>query len=244
MGAPFRVGHSRSVPPAEGRSHLSKSPARLPGRNSPPQAMPSSGAPSGLRQRQAVTRWRAASEVVTSRTRDAASSRSGSNPVDFPESDSTTVQLCGPGTARNAALRPCGRIQSQVRVNVEEWSACQSAVQSRAAASIACFISTAPGSMRMRILAASVCGSRSVVQISRRAGALRRSCRSPDWRGTDGPPRRSAAGSRSRPPVQAGSLDRGQRGFQQAREVLPKRAALRFALGEPRVYEPAGERVV
>jgi DNA-binding GntR family transcriptional regulator len=45
-----------------------------------------------------------------------------------------------------------------------------------------------------------------------------------------------------------GQLSRGagrrKRGVQQAREVLPKRAAPRSALVEPRVYESAGERVV
>ena len=45
------MGHPRSVPPAEGRSHLSKSPARIPGRTSPSPAMPSGGdAPFELRQ--------------------------------------------------------------------------------------------------------------------------------------------------------------------------------------------------
>src|SRR5262250_3534372 len=36
-------GHPRSVPPAEGGSHLSKSPARIPGRTSPSLAMSSGG---------------------------------------------------------------------------------------------------------------------------------------------------------------------------------------------------------
>jgi hypothetical protein len=47
------MDYPRSVSPAEGRSHLSKSPARVP-RNSPSPAMASGGVPSGLRQRQVV----------------------------------------------------------------------------------------------------------------------------------------------------------------------------------------------
>jgi hypothetical protein len=56
--------------------------------------------------------------------------------------------------------------------------------------------------------------------------------------------RRRGHGPRRPGPVQAGGPDGGQRGVQQACEVLPERAALRAGLGEPRVYEPAGERVV
>src|SRR5215831_18151101 len=37
------IGHPCSVPPAERRSHPSKSPARIPGRTSPSPAMPSGG---------------------------------------------------------------------------------------------------------------------------------------------------------------------------------------------------------
>ena len=37
------MGYPRSVSPAEGRSHLSKSPARIPGRTSPSPAMSSGG---------------------------------------------------------------------------------------------------------------------------------------------------------------------------------------------------------
>ena len=48
------MGYPRSVPPAEGRSHLSKSPSRVPSRNSPSPAMASGSAPPGLRQRQVV----------------------------------------------------------------------------------------------------------------------------------------------------------------------------------------------
>jgi hypothetical protein len=65
---------------------------------------------------------------------------------------------------------------------------------------------------------------------------------------TDGPPRRSTTGPRSRPPVQPPGpgrrRGRGQRGVEQVGEVLPKRAALHSAVVEPRVHEPAGEHVV
>src|SRR5215468_3179485 len=48
LAGPVRDGrYPRSVSPAEGRSHLSKSPARVPSRNSPSPAMASGGAPSG-----------------------------------------------------------------------------------------------------------------------------------------------------------------------------------------------------
>src|SRR5216684_2776704 len=49
LAGPYGMGYPRSVSPAEGRSHLSKSPARVP-RNSPSPAMASGGAPSGLRK--------------------------------------------------------------------------------------------------------------------------------------------------------------------------------------------------